>query len=222
MKRSALLAPIAAIGIALAACSGGDDAQATHAAPEQHQSRHAHASTSSAPATSTSAEPEGDTTGPDTLTVPTDLTGMTLGEAKERLADLGFSNVVVAGGQVTNGDPVRSVPQAGKDIAADAEVVVLGETPQPAQPARPAQPAPEQPQQQRQQQGQGPTADTETGCGQRAVNRGVFNPACSEYQGYLDPGTRAGRDPTSGEIQFKHGCEQGYIPQSECSQYRWW
>lgn len=39
------------------------------------------------------------------------------------------------------------------------------------------------------------------GCGQRAVTAGVFNPSCSEYQGYLDPGLSGGRAPSSGDIQ---------------------
>jgi hypothetical protein len=42
-----------------------------------------------------------------------------------------------------------------------------------------------------------------------------FNPACAEYQGYLDPGG-PGRGKTSGEIQQEYGCKQGYIPKSEC------
>ena len=49
-----------------------------------------------------------------------------------------------------------------------------------------------------------PAADTGIGCGQRAVTSGAFNPACPEYQGYLDPGTAAGRAPTSGERQQQH------------------
>lgn len=49
-----------------------------------------------------------------------------------------------------------------------------------------------------------PAADTGIGCGQRAVTAGAFNPACPEYQGYLDPGTAAGRAPTSGERQRQH------------------
>lgn len=59
-------------------------------------------------------------------------------------------------------------------------------------------------------------ADTGPGCGGRAVARGVFNPACAEYQGYLDPGRAAGRQPSSGDLQTEYGCEKGYIPKSEC------
>jgi hypothetical protein len=79
-----------------------------------------------------------------------------------------------------------------------------------AQAAAAAQAAPAAKSQQQQQQ----TSTAE--CGERAVERGVFDPTCSEYQGYLDPGTSAGRGPTSGEIQEQYGCQQGYIPQSEC------
>jgi hypothetical protein len=59
-------------------------------------------------------------------------------------------------------------------------------------------------------------ADTGPGCGLRAVTSGVFNAACAEYQGYLDPGTAAGRAPTSGERQQQHLCESGRAPKSEC------
>jgi hypothetical protein len=61
-----------------------------------------------------------------------------------------------------------------------------------------------------------PAADTGTGCGHRAVARGVFNAACAEYQGYLDPGRAAGRAPSSGDLQHDDGCQKGYIPKSEC------
>lgn len=54
------------------------------------------------------------------------------------------------------------------------------------------------------------------GCGRRAVTAGVFNPSCSEYQGYLDPGRAGGRAPSSGDRQTEWGCEQGYIPADEC------
>jgi hypothetical protein len=59
-------------------------------------------------------------------------------------------------------------------------------------------------------------ADTGPGCGQRAVSRGVFNPACSEYEGYLDPGRAAGRQPSSSDLQHDDGCQKGYIPKSQC------
>lgn len=59
-------------------------------------------------------------------------------------------------------------------------------------------------------------ADTSPGCGQRAVARGRFNPSCQEYQGYLDPGRAGGRGPSSGDLQTEYGCQQGYIPESEC------
>jgi hypothetical protein len=61
-----------------------------------------------------------------------------------------------------------------------------------------------------------PATDTAAGCGHRAVARGVFNAACSEYQGYLDPGRAAGRAPSSGDLQHDDGCQKGYIPKSEC------
>ncbi|MDD7942560.1 hypothetical protein PHK61_29525 [Actinomycetospora lutea] len=55
-----------------------------------------------------------------------------------------------------------------------------------------------------------------SGCGPRAVSAGRFDASCDEYQGYLDPGTSAGRAPTSGDLQTQWGCEQGYIPEDEC------
>lgn len=59
--------------------------------------------------------------------------------------------------------------------------------------------------------------DTGAGCGQRAVTAGVFNAACSEYQGYLDPGVAAGRAPSSGDIQ-RQACLDGELPGVKPSQ----
>ncbi|KID32061.1 hypothetical protein HQ32_00945 [Prauserella sp. Am3] len=58
-------------------------------------------------------------------------------------------------------------------------------------------------------------ADSGQGCGQRALDKGEFNPDCKEYQGYLDPGG-AGREDTAGEAQLEYACEQGYIPKEKC------
>ncbi|MBW0101602.1 hypothetical protein [Pseudonocardia sp. KRD291] len=54
------------------------------------------------------------------------------------------------------------------------------------------------------------------GCAQQAMVAGRFDPSCSDYQGYLDPGTSAGRAPTSGETQMQYACEQGLVPESDC------
>lgn len=62
----------------------------------------------------------------------------------------------------------------------------------------------------------GTRASSSSGCGQRAVDAGRFDASCAEYQGYLDPGRAAGRGPSSGDLQFEYGCEQGYIPEDEC------
>lgn len=137
------------------------------------------------------------------LTVPTDLVGKTLGEAKARLAKLGFRHVVIAGGDVTDYDKVVSVSPAGNSIAPDAKVVVVGDAP--ARQTATATVTPETDSQ-----------ASAPGCGQHAVSAGQFDPSCAEYQGYLDPGTVAGRAPTSGEEQHAWGCQQGYIPESEC------
>src|SRR5699024_11260743 len=64
-----------------------------------------------------------------TLTIPTDLIDTTLGEAKERLAKLGFTNVVTAGGDVTDEDPVVDVPQAGGSAEPDTEIKLVGRSP---------------------------------------------------------------------------------------------
>ncbi len=61
-----------------------------------------------------------------------------------------------------------------------------------------------------------PGVDNGPGCAARAMQAGKFNPSCAEYQGYLDPGTSAGRGPTSGELQQQYGCAQGYIPKAQC------
>lgn len=62
----------------------------------------------------------------------------------------------------------------------------------------------------------GTTATDERGCGRAAVASGTFDPSCSEYQGYLDPGEAGGRAQTSGESQLEWACEQGTVPASEC------
>ncbi|MFP5068503.1 hypothetical protein ACLFMI_02385 [Pseudonocardia nantongensis] len=54
------------------------------------------------------------------------------------------------------------------------------------------------------------------GCAQQAMAAGQFDSSCSAYQGYLDPGTSAGRAPTSGEIQMQYACQQGLVPKSDC------
>jgi hypothetical protein len=61
-----------------------------------------------------------------------------------------------------------------------------------------------------------PATRRTTSCAERAMQAGRFDPSCSEYQGYLDPGTAAGREPTSGEIQMQYACEQGLVPRSQC------
>jgi hypothetical protein len=60
------------------------------------------------------------------------------------------------------------------------------------------------------------SGDNQPGCAARAMARGKFDPACAEYQGYLDPGTAGGRAATSGEIQQQTLCRSGQIPKNEC------
>ena len=67
--------------------------------------------------------------------------------------------------------------------------------------------------------GAGPLVDDGPGCGPRAVAAGVFNAACSEYQGYLDPGVRGGRAPSSGDIMTKYACDQGQLSGPICDPY---
>ena len=59
-------------------------------------------------------------------------------------------------------------------------------------------------------------ATSDAGCAQRAMAAGQFDPSCAAYQGYLDPGTSAGRAPTSGEVQLQYACEQGLVPEDDC------
>ncbi|WP_339122680.1 hypothetical protein [Pseudonocardia sp. D17] len=65
--------------------------------------------------------------------------------------------------------------------------------------------------------GRAGAADAAPGCGERAVAAGRFDPSCAEYQGYLDPGTRAGRGPTSGDVQLQNLCRTGQAPASDCA-----
>lgn len=69
--------------------------------------------------------------------VPTELVGKTLGEAKKRLADLGFTHVIVAGGDVTDADHVVSLPLAGKTVALTDQVTLIGEPRQTSAPQEP-------------------------------------------------------------------------------------
>ena len=62
-----------------------------------------------------------------------------------------------------------------------------------------------------------PKPRSTTGCAARALAAGRFDPTCPEYQGYLDPGSRAGRGPTSGEVQTRWwNCKEGLLPKSQC------
>src|SRR5699024_3345249 len=204
MRRNTLLLPLAAASIVLGACSPIAPQNGATAPPTTSTTQQATAS-STQPQPSTPGSPTpSESAEKTTLTIPTDLIDTTLGEAKERLAKLGFTNFVTAGGDLTDEDPVVDVPQAGESAEPDTEIILVGRSPQ-------ARQQPQQPQQRQQS-----NTDAAPGCGQRAVESGQFNPQCEEYQGYLDPGTIAGRGPTSGEIQRQYGCEQGYIPESEC------
>lgn len=128
MKKLALLAPLAAAGIALAGCDG--------ATAEHHDSPSPHPAAKVVPKHVPSS-PSTPAKAPQKVTVPTNLVGTTLGKAKTKLAELGFTHVVVGGGQVTDADKVASVPAASKSLAPNAKVVVVGKAPAPAQPASP-------------------------------------------------------------------------------------
>lgn len=127
MRNYMILVPAVALVAGLAACSGGGDGGTVHAdKPVAKQSQqhkpHKPKQRHSAPAPKPS---------PTTLKVPTDLVGKTLGDAKERLTKRGFTHLVIAGGEVTDADPVASVPKAGESLAADAKLVVVGDPPEP-------------------------------------------------------------------------------------------
>lgn len=103
MKRSALLVPLAAIGLVLGACSPSASPGQPAPATQQQSVRSA------------------------AVKVPTDMVGKTVGTAKHRLAELGFTNVVVTGNDVSNADTVAAVPQAGETAARNATIVVVGQ-----------------------------------------------------------------------------------------------
>ena len=48
------------------------------------------------------------------------------------------------------------------------------------------------------------TTKSSAACGRRAVPAGKFDPSCSEYQGYLDPGRGGGRGPSRGDLQSEY------------------
>lgn len=63
-------------------------------------------------------------------TVPTNLTGRTVGEAKAALARAGFTNVVVAGGEgITDADAVTAAPEQGAHLAPTAAVRLIAAPP---------------------------------------------------------------------------------------------
>lgn len=43
-----------------------------------------------------------------------------------------------------------------------------------------------------------------------------YDPTDPRYQGADDPGLAAGRAPNSADLQTQWGCQQGYIPKSQC------
>jgi membrane protein involved in colicin uptake len=49
-------------------------------------------------------------------------------------------------------------------------------------------------------------------CAAAAMARGKFDPNCSAYQGYLDPGTSAGRAPSSGDVQREQAKKRAGLP----------
>jgi len=49
-------------------------------------------------------------------------------------------------------------------------------------------------------------------CAAAAMKRGKFDPNCSAYQGYLDPGISAGRPPTSGDVQREQAKKRAGLP----------
>lgn len=205
MPRHALLVPLAAASIVLAGCSATTSQhEAATTSPITSSSQQTSQRSTKPPESTSSSTSSSASDNQASLKIPTDLAGGTLGDAKKRLDEVGFTNVVTSGRGLTDEDAVADVPKAGETVAPDTQIVLVGEPSE----------SKEQPQQPRERQQ--PDADTSPGCGERAVDEGKFDPECDEYQGYLDPGTAAGRDPTSGEIQRQYGCEEGYIPQSEC------
>lgn len=203
-----------ACGLLAAILVGCTGARPSHAAATTHPV--------SAPSTATKASPTPAKTTP--RTVPTDVVGKSIRAAKTELAKDGFVHLVIAGGDgVTDAATVRAVSHGGQRVAPATKIVLTG-----AGSAR--QTTRESPTgsdtsgsdtgdstKNHEPAGSGGSAvDTAPGCGQRAVAEGHYDSACQEYQGYLDPGTAAGRGPTSGELQQQWGCQQGYISKDEC------
>lgn len=63
------------------------------------------------------------------------------------------------------------------------------------------------------------TKKSSAGCGQRAVAAGKFDPSCSEYQGYLDPGRAGGRGPSSGDLQSEYANCVAKKSVADCREY---
>lgn len=154
---------------------------------------------------------------PRTIAVPDNLVGKTVGTAKARLRKAGFTNVVVAGVGVTDASTVVDVPEAGDRLARSDRVRVIGKSSAPQAQSEQAPNAGNQPDPAVEPDAvPQPDSGSAGNCAERAMAVGKFDPNCPTYQGYLDPGTIAGRGPTSGEVQSEYWCQQGRIPESQC------
>jgi hypothetical protein len=107
MKRLVLLVLFAVASIVLAGCTAGAGTSSPAATPRT-------STTSVAPSAVRTA------------TVPNDLVGKTMGEAKAELTKAGFTNIVVAGGDLTDDDKVTSAPEAGQTLVRTAKVRLIG------------------------------------------------------------------------------------------------
>ncbi len=124
-------------------------------------------------------------------------------------ADAATAHPALVGAAASTAAETRSSTTTAADPATASSTASATQRPTTASATRPPTTAP-----------RAPRADTggdnRPGCAARAMAQGTFNPACSEYQGYLDPGTAGGRAQTSGEIQQQTLCRSGQIPKSEC------
>lgn len=109
----ALLAPLAIATLVASGCTSGTPSKAAHTQPTPTSTR----SITVIPAPAAER----------TKQVPKGLVGKTIGKAKATLAKVGFTRVVVAGGQgVTDATKVTDVSHAGKKIAPDTKIVLTG------------------------------------------------------------------------------------------------
>lgn len=188
-----LVCAVTVAAFSIAAC-GTNESEPSGGAPDRPAPSTA---TDIEPSLKKSDSPQQASPQPSTLKVPTNLVGQPLGKTKRRLAKIGFTNVVIAGGNVTDTDTVASVPRSGEKLGPDAKLVVVGHESQPLSkpPSQRGEATPETGR---------PPPKAGYQCRPGDENR---YPVCAGHKKWVDD-------------QYEWGCQQGYIKDKACSRFQ--